>query len=141
MKKLLPLLLVAPLLGACASLPDGLQSTASLETQAVAIVAKIQAGVAVAEADVKALVSIGCGTVLPAVQSGVTNVTSQIANPGPKTASAVGQVNAQVANAATACTQASSATGSPLINLALAIWNAVTRGKAAVAAAQNAAGT
>lgn len=144
MKKFLALAIIAPLLGACNF--QTFQATftsdvTSFEAQVTAVIAKIKANVPVALADLQTVVNITCGQLLPLAQSGAAAVQTGIANPGPKTTAAVAATQQALSTASTSCTQATSATGNALVNDILAIWNGVTKAKAGVAAAQNAAGT
>lgn len=143
MKRLAIVFALALTLGGCASgnLGAFLQNLADVESQAVDIVNKVRAGVAVANATVDQTITSVCAAV-PSLNTGLQNFMAAVPNPGPKTKDAIRTASLSLTTAANACsayvTAPPSATGR--VTVLRNLWAAYTAAKASLAAANAAAG-
>ena len=105
MKRFLIVPILAFSLAGCATLNLGafIQNLQDVEAQAVEIVSRIRAGVAVANETVDATIKSVCAAV-PQLNAAVQNVMVTVANPGPKTVNAIRAARLGIGSANAACT-------------------------------------
>ncbi len=143
MKRLAIVFALALSLGGCASgnLGAFLQNLADVESQAVDIVNKIRAGVAVASATVDQTITSVCAAV-PSLNTGMQNFMAAVPNPGPKTRDAIRTASLSLATASNACTAYATAPPSATgrVTVLRNLWAAYTAAKKSLADANAAAG-
>lgn len=124
-----------------ANLGAFLQNLADVESQAVDIVNKVRAGVAVATATIDKTVTSVCAAV-PALNSSMQNFMATVPNPGPKTREAIRTASLSLTTASNACTVyvTSPPTASGKVTVLRNLWAAYQAAKQSLAAANAAAG-
>jgi PBP1b-binding outer membrane lipoprotein LpoB len=143
MKRLVLVCALALSLGGCstANLGAFLQNLADVESQAVDIVNKVRAGIAVANATVDQTITSVCAAV-PQLNTGMQNFMAAVPNPGPKTKDAIRTASISLTTAANACnayvTAPPSASGR--VTVLRNLWAAYTAAKQSLAAANAAPG-
>lgn len=142
MHKFLIVATLALTLGGCSTSNIGafLQNLADVEAQAVEIIGKVRAGIAVANDTVDRTINSVCVAV-PPLNASVQNFMAAVPNPGPKTVRAIQTARASIDAASRACTAYITAPPSPSgrVNVLRSLWAAYQEAKRAVAEA-NAAG-
>jgi hypothetical protein len=139
--------LIIPILGlslaGCSTLNLGafVQNLQDVEKQALEVVARIRAGVAVANEQVDATIKTVCAAV-PQLNLGIQNVMVTVANPGPKTVNAIKVARLGANSAASACAAyaASPPSASGRITVLRNLWAAYQAAKNAIIAANAAEG-
>jgi hypothetical protein len=143
MKRLLVICALALSLGGCstANLGAFLQNLADVESQAVDIVTKVRAGVAVASSAVDQTITSVCAAV-PQLNTGMQNFMAAVPNPGPKTRDAIRTAGISLGAAQNACTAYLTAppSASGRVTVLRNLWVAYTAAKQSLAAANAAAG-
>ena len=143
MKRFLIVPVLALSLAGCSTLNLGafIQNLQDVEAQALAVVAKIRAGVAVANESVDATIKTVCAAV-PQLNTGIQNVMVTVVNPGPKTVNAikVARLGANSAAAACASYAASPPSASGRVTVLKNLWAAYQAAKSALVAANAAEG-
>lgn len=143
MKRLLVICALALSLGGCSTSNIGafLQNLADVESQALDIVNKVRAGIAVANATVDQTITSVCAAV-PQINTGMQNVMAAVPNPGPKTREAIRVTSISLTTASNACSAylTSPPSASGRISVLRNLWAAYTEAKRSLAAANAAAG-
>jgi hypothetical protein len=143
MKRLFLVLTLALGLSGCANgnLGAFLQNLADVESQAVDIISKVRAGIAVANATVDQTITSVCAAV-PSLNTGMQNFMAAVPNPGPRTKEAIRTASLSLTTASNACaayaTAPPNATGR--VTVLRNLWAAYTAAKQSLAAANAAAG-
>jgi hypothetical protein len=143
MKRFFVVPLLAISLAGCSTLNLGafVQNLQDVEAQALAVVEKIRAGIAVANEQVDATIKTVCAAV-PQLNVGIQNVMVTVANPGPKTVNAIKVARLGANSAAAACTSYAAAppSASGRITVLKNLWAAYKAARDAIIAANAAEG-
>lgn len=143
MKQLLIVPLIAITLAGCSTINLGafVRNLQDVEAQALEVVNRIRAGVAVANESVDATIKSVCAAV-PQLNAGIQNVMVTVVNPGPKTVNAIKTARLGANSAAAACSAYASAPPSPSgrVTVLRNLWGAYQAAKAALVAANAAEG-
>lgn len=143
MRKVVLALALSLSLAGCANgnLGAFLQNLSDVEAQAVDIVNKVRAGVAVASATVDQTIISVCAAV-PSLNAGMQNFVAAVPNPGPKTRDAIRTAGLSLATASNACSAYVTAppSASGRVTVLRNLWAAYNAAKKSLAAANAAAG-
>ena len=143
MKRFLIIPVLALSLGGCSTTDIGafIQNLQDVERQALEVVARIRAGVQVANETVDATIKSVC-IAIPSLNAAAQNVIATVPNPGPKTVAAIRTARLGINSATSACNAYAAAppSASGRVTVLRNLWAAYQAAKTAIQVANAAEG-